>query len=238
MLDFVFAYLAGLLTLINPCVLPLLPIVLAGSVSKNKYGPLAMATGLALSFTVVGFLIYTVALNIGLEQDAISRFGTGIMIGFGVILIVPQFERQFAKVTSGVAAGGNKSINKINDDGLGGQLLTGVLLGVAWSPCIGPTLGGAIGLASQGENLAFALMIMAVFSLGAGTIVLALSYGSRELIGQRRALLNDISKYAKPIMGATLLAVGLAIWFHFDRVIEVWALDALPDWLIDFSVRF
>ena len=238
MLDFVFAYLAGLLTLINPCVLPLLPIVLAGSVSKNKYGPMAMAVGLALSFTVVGFLIYTVALNIGLDQDAISRFGAGIMIGFGVILIVPQFERQFAKVTSGVAAGGNKSINKINDDGLGGQLLTGVLLGVAWSPCIGPTLGGAIGLASQGENLFYALMIMAVFSLGAGTIVLALSYGSRELIGQRRALLNDVSKHAKPIMGAALLAVGLSIWFHFDRVIEVWALDALPDWLIDFSVRF
>lgn len=238
MLDFVFAYLAGLLTLINPCVLPLLPIVLAGSVSKNKYGPMAMAVGLALSFTVVGFLIYTVALNIGLDQDAISRFGAGIMIGFGIILIVPQFERQFAKVTSGVAAGGNKSINKINDDGLGGQLLTGVLLGVAWSPCIGPTLGGAIGLASQGENLFYALMIMAVFSLGAGSIVLALSYGSRELIGQRRALLNDISKYAKPIMGAALLAVGLSIWFHFDRVIEVWALDAMPDWLIDFSVRF
>lgn len=238
MLDFVFAYLAGLLTLINPCVLPLLPIVLAGSVSKNKYGPMAMAVGLALSFTVVGFSIYTVALSIGLDQDAISRFGAGIMIGFGIILIVPQFERQFAKVTSGVAAGGNKSINKINDDGLGGQLLTGVLLGVAWSPCIGPTLGGAIGLASQGENLFYALMIMAVFSLGAGSIVLALSYGSRELIGQRRALLNDISKYAKPIMGAALLAVGLSIWFHFDRVIEVWALDALPDWLIDFSVRF
>jgi len=237
-LDLVFAYLAGLLTLINPCVLPLLPIVLAGSVSKNKYGPMAMAVGLALSFTVVGFLIYTVARNIGLDQDAISRFGAGIMIGFGVILIVPQFERQFAKVTSGVAAGGNKSINKINDDGLGGQLLTGVLLGVAWSPCIGPTLGGAIGLASQGENLFYALMIMAVFSLGAGSIVLALSYGSRELIGQRRALLNDISKYAKPIMGAALLAVGLSIWFHFDRVVEVWALDAMPDWLIDFSVRF
>jgi len=237
-LDLVFAYLAGLLTLINPCVLPLLPIVLAGSVSKNKYGPMAMAVGLALSFTVVGFLIYTVALNAGLEQDDISRFGAGMMIVFGVILIVPQFERQFAKVTSGVAAGGNKSINKINDDGLGGQLLTGVLLGVAWSPCIGPTLGGAIGLASQGENLFYALMIMAVFSLGAGSIVLALSYGSRELIGQRRALMNDISKYAKPIMGAALLAVGLSIWFHFDRVVEVWALDAMPDWLIDFSVRF
>lgn len=197
-----------------------------------------MALGLAVSFTVVGFLVYAVAQNIGLDQDAISRFGAGIMIGFGVVLIVPQFERQFSKVTSGMAAGGNSRINSIDGDGLGGQLLTGVLLGVAWSPCIGPTLGGAIGLASQGENLIYALMIMAVFSLGAATIVLALSYGSRELIGQRRDFLNGLSQYAKPIMGAALLAVGLAIWFHFDRVVEIWALDTLPEWLIDLSVRF
>jgi len=237
-LDFFFAYLAGLLTLINPCVLPLLPIVLAGSVSKNKLGPIAMALGLAVSFTVVGFLVYAVALNVGLDQDAISKFGAGIMVVFGVILVVPHFERRFSAVASGLAVGGNKSINEIDDSNLVGQLLTGALLGVAWSPCIGPTLGGAIGLASQGESYLYAILIMAVFSLGAATIVLALSYGSRELIGQRRDVLNRLSQYAKPIMGAALLAVGLANWFHFDRVIEVWALDLLPDWLIDFSVRF
>ncbi|MGJ8528052.1 cytochrome c biogenesis CcdA family protein [Maritalea sp.] len=236
MLDFVFAYLAGLLTLINPCVLPLLPIVLAGSVSKNRLGPVAMAVGLAASFTIVGFLVYTVAQTVGLDQDAISRFGAGIMIAFGVILVVPQFERQFSKVTGGLAVGGNKTINEIDDSNLVGQALTGVLLGVAWSPCIGPTLGGAIGLASQGESYLFALGIMAVFSLGAATIVLALSYGSRELIGQRRDALNSISQYAKPIMGVALLLVGLALWFHIDRIIEIWALDNLPLWLIELSV--
>ena len=238
MIDILFAYLAGLLTLINPCVLPLLPIVLAGSVSKNKFGPVAMAFGLAVSFTVVGFLVYSVAQNIGLDQDAISKFGAGIMIAFGVILIVPQFERQFARVSSGLATGGNKSINEIDDSRLAGQVLTGVLLGVAWSPCIGPTLGGAIGLASQGESYFYALLIMAVFSLGSATIVLALSYGSRELIGQRSELLSKLSQHAKPIMGFALLVVGLAIGFHLDRVVDNWALDNMPDWLLALSVRF
>jgi len=238
LLDFLFAYVAGLLTLINPCVLPLLPIVLAGSVSKNRFGPVAMALGLAVSFSVVGFLVYAVAQNFGLDQDAISRFGAGIMIGFGVILIVPAFERQFSKVASGLAVGGNKTINEIDDSNLVGQVLTGVLLGVAWSPCIGPTLGGAIGLASQGESYLYAFLIMVIFSAGAATIVLGLSYGSRELIGQRKDALNKISHFAKPIMGAALLVVGLVIWFHFDRAIEIWALDLFPDWLIGFSVRY
>ncbi len=236
MLDFVFAYLAGLLTLINPCVLPLLPIVLAGSVSKNKLGPVAMALGLAVSFTLVGFFVYAIAQNIGLDQDAISRFGAGVMIAFGVILVIPQFERQFSKFAGSMAVGGNKAINQIDDENLSGQVMTGVLLGVAWSPCIGPTLGGAIGLASQGESYFYAFMIMAIFSLGAATIVLALSYGSRELIGQRRNALSSVCQYAKPIMGIALLLVGLAIWFHLDRLIEFWALDNLPLWLIELSV--
>jgi len=238
LIDFLLAYVAGLLTLINPCVLPLLPIVFAGSVSKNKFGPLAMAAGLAISFTVVGFLVYAVAFQFGLGQDAVSRFGAGIMIAFGLVLLIPQLDRQFSKLAGGLAIGGNKALNEVNDDNLTGQVMAGALLGIAWSPCIGPTLGGAIGLASQGESYFYALIIMAIFSLGAATVVMALSYGSRELIGQRKEWLSKVSEFAKPIMGIALLLVGLAIWFHFDRQIEIWALMNLPEWLLEFSVRY
>lgn len=197
-----------------------------------------MALGLAVSFTIVGFSVYAVAFNYGFGPDAVSQFGAGIMIAFGLVLLVPQLDRQFAKLTSGFASGGNKAINKLDEDRLYGQFLAGALLGVAWSPCIGPTLGGAIGLASQGESYLYAFVIMAIFSLGAATIVLGLSYGSRELIGRRRDLLAKISKYAKPIMGVSLLVVGLALWFHLHRALEIWALDSLPLWLIEFSVKF
>ena len=233
---FLFAYIAGLLTLINPCVLPLLPIILAGSVASHRLAPVATALGLATSFAIVGFLVTAFAHQIGLNADAVTRFGAALMIGFGLILLVPQFDRQFARVTAGLAARGNNQISAQSTQHLGGHFFTGMLLGAAWSPCIGPTLGGAIGLASQGESLLYAFFIMLVFSFGAGTIVLALSYGSRELIGQRKAFLAQISSYAKPIMGAALLAVGLAIWFHLDRQIEFWLLEILPNWLVDLSV--
>jgi len=236
MLDLLFAYIAGLLTLINPCVLPLLPVVLAGSIGQHKHGPAAMAAGLAVSFTLFGFATYAIIQSFGILQEDVSRVGALIMIGFGTVLLVPKAQAGFARMAGAAAGGGNKAIDVVEGNGLAGQVAAGALLGLVWSPCIGPTLGGAIALASQGENLWWALAIMMVFSAGSASIVLALGYGSRELIMQRRNLLMRITKYAKPVMGIALILVGLSIWFHFDRVVEAWVVQVLPAWLVDFSV--
>lgn len=236
MFELLLAFAAGLLTLLNPCVLPLLPVVLAGSVSRHPLGPLALASGLALSFTLFGFLAYSVAQGLGFSQEDISRAGALIMVGFGAVLVVPRAQAAFARMTGALAGGGNKAVDAVEDRGLFGQFLAGGLLGLVWSPCVGPTLGGAIALAGQGQDLLRAFTIMASFSAGIALVVLGLGYGSRELIAQRRSWLMQVSKYAKPVMGVALIAVGLAIWFHLDRVLEVWALDTFPPWLLDYSV--
>jgi len=114
--------------------------------------------------------------------------------------------------------------------------MIGLLLGAVWSPCIGPTLGGAIGLATSGEGLAQATFTMVMFGLGVSTVMLALAYGSREVLARRRDALKSIMPYAKPIMGASLLLVGLLLLFHLERVIEGWLLDLMPVWLQDLSV--
>ncbi|MCD7060559.1 cytochrome c biogenesis CcdA family protein [Pelagibacterium xiamenense] len=240
MIDLIFAYAAGLLTLLNPCVLPLLPIVLAGSVGQHRLGPVALAGGLAVSFTLAGFFGYAFAQALGLFPEDIARIGAVLMIAFGAVLLVPQASAGFARLAGGVASGGNRALSVFEgtpgSGGLWRQGISGALLGVVWSPCIGPTLGGAIALASAGENLFYAFAIMAVFSLGAGTIVLALAYGSRELIARRRERLMAVARYAKPVMGVALIAVGLGIWFGIDKMLEFWALQALPAGLLDLSV--
>jgi len=111
-----------------------------------------------------------------------------------------------------------------------------LLLGAVWSPCIGPTLGGAIGLAASGEGLSQATLTMVMFGFGVSTVLMALAYGSRDVLGRRRDALRSLMPYAKPVMGGTLVLVGLAILFHFDRVVEGWLLDAMPVWLQDLSV--
>lgn len=236
MAELAFAYIAGLLTLINPCVLPLLPVVLAGAFDRHRLGPLAMAGGLAVSFTGFGFAAYLLAQTLGLQQEDVAAGGALVMIAFGAVLLVPQAQAAFARASGGLAEGGNRAVDAVWGAGLWGQAAAGALLGLVWSPCIGPTLGGAIALASQGENLGWALTIMALFSAGAATVVIGLGYGSRELIARRRGALMRVGRYAKPAMGLALIAVGLGIWFHIDRVLELWALDALPAWFTDLSV--
>ncbi len=112
----------------------------------------------------------------------------------------------------------------------------GALLGAVWSPCVGPTLGGAISLASQGESLLWAGAIMVAFALGVSTIILALAYGARSALQKRQALMRRIVEKARSILGVVFVAVGLMILFRLHHVIEAWALDVLPYWLTDFSV--
>ncbi len=111
-----------------------------------------------------------------------------------------------------------------------------MLLGAVWSPCIGPTLGGAISLASQGENLGQVALTMIIFALGVSTIIVALGYGARSVIMGRQAAMRRIADKSRPIMGVAFVAVGLGILFRVHHMLEAWAIQNLPAWLIDFSV--
>lgn len=231
-MDLIFAYLAGLLTLFNPCVLPVLPIVLASSLHRDRRAPIALAAGMSVSFVALGLGVTA----LGLDSDSVARAAALFMVGFGLVMLVPAFSARFSTATAGLAARADVQIDATSDAGLGGQFLSGALLGAVWSPCIGPTLGAAIALASTGENLGRAGAIMAVFALGVSTLILALAYGAKSAIRRRQTLLRTLADRAKPVMGATFVVVGLALWFGLHHVIDRWLIENLPTWLIDFSV--
>ncbi|MEO1563486.1 MAG: hypothetical protein AAFR98_08630 [Pseudomonadota bacterium] len=88
-MELIFAYGAGLLTLLNPCVLPVLPIVLASAVNADRRGPVALALGMAVSFVVFGFLVTAFGRAIGLTQETLANAGAVIMVAFGIVLLEP-----------------------------------------------------------------------------------------------------------------------------------------------------
>jgi cytochrome c biogenesis protein CcdA len=235
-MDLVFAWLAGLLTLINPCVLPVLPIVLASSLHSDRRAPVALAAGMSLSFVALGLGVTALGPALGLDSDSVARVAALVMVGFGLVMLVPALSGGFSTATAGIAARADAKIDATAGAGLGGQFLSGALLGAVWSPCIGPTLGAAIALASTGESLGRAGAIMAAFSLGVSTLILALAYGAQSAIRQRQTLLRALAARAKPVMGVTFVLVGLALWFGLHHVIDAWLIRTLPPWLIDFSV--
>jgi cytochrome c biogenesis protein CcdA len=237
-MDLIFAFIAGLLTLINPCVLPVLPIVLAGALQGHRLGPLALAAGMASSFALLGLVVTAFGPALGIGPDGMARAGAVLMAGFGLVLLLPRLGSGFATATAGLAARADATLGHDRPAGLAGQFLAGALLGAVWSPCIGPTLGGAIGLAAQGQGLWRAGAIMLAFALGVSAVMLALAYGARAAILRRRAGLQRLAVAARPAMGAVLLAVGLALLFNLHHRVEAWALTVLPPWLIDLSVAF
>lgn len=237
-MDLVFGYIAGLLTLINPCVLPVLPIVLVGALQASRLGPVALAAGMGLSFVVLGVGIAAFGRALGLDELLIARAGAVLMIGFGLMLLVPRLGGAFATATGGIAARADQSYEEVDRSSLTGQFAAGALLGAVWSPCVGPTLGGAIALAATGQSLGWATAIMVSFALGVATIILALGYGTQSLLARHRGTLQTLALRARPIMGAVLIAVGVGILFRVHHMLEIWALDVLPIWLQDLSVRF
>ena len=235
-MDFVFAYAAGLLTLINPCVVPVLPIVLTTALQASRQGPIALAAGMSVSFVVLGLLVTAFGHLVGLSIDAVARAGAVLMIGFGLVLLIPRFSAAFSTATAGISTRADGQMDQIDRSSVQGQFLGGLLLGAVWSPCIGPTLGGAIALASQGASLGYAATIMVFFALGVSTLILALGYGAQNILMKRQALMRRLAVSARPAMGLVFLAVGLALFFQVHHIIEGWLLDLMPAWLIDLSV--
>ncbi len=235
-MELLFGYGAGVLTLINPCVLPVLPIVLATALQASRYGPLAVAAGMSLSFVLLGVGVAALGRSFGITGETITRVAALLMIGFGLIMLVPRLNSVFATATGSFAGRADSELDSVDRSTLRGQFLGGLLLGAVWSPCVGPTLGGAISLASQGASLLWAGAIMVAFAAGVSTIILALGYGARSALQRRQALMRRIAARSKPIVGIAFVAVGLMLFFNWQAYIEGWVLDHLPDWLVDFSV--
>ncbi|MGB5559654.1 MAG: cytochrome c biogenesis protein CcdA, partial [Paracoccaceae bacterium] len=124
-MELVFAYVAGLLTLINPCVLPILPIVLATSLQASRHGPLAVAAGMSASFVILGMFVTVLGRGFGITEQAVADTGAVLMIGFGMIMLVPRFSGRFATATAGLSARADTKIEGIDQQGLGGQALGG-----------------------------------------------------------------------------------------------------------------
>ncbi len=235
-MEFLLAYAAGLLTLINPCVLPILPIVLAGSLQSSRYGPLALAGGMGLAFITLGFGVIAAGHLVGLREETVAQAGAIMMMAFGAVLMIPQLSARFATATGGIAARADDGMRDMQTDGWQGQFLGGLLLGAVWSPCVGPVLGSAISLASQGEELLRAFFIMVAFAFGIGSVIVALGYGARAALQKRMGALRKFAASSRPILGAVFFLVGLAIYMRWHLIAEIWILDRMPIWLQDLSV--
>jgi len=228
------ALAAGALTTLSPCVLPLLPVLAAGAARRHRLAPLVMVAGLVSSFTAVGTALVASGSLLGLSPGVLRTIAAVSVITAGALVAVPRFAAAFAAAVSPLANGTAAATRTLERFGLAGDFGIGAALGLLWSPCSGPTLGGILGLAAS-DGLNFGTVIpLAIFGLGAAMPLLVFSYGAGFAL-RGRGLLQRVSTVAKPVLGAALLATGLLILTGLDKRLEGLLLDALPERFVALS---
>jgi cytochrome c-type biogenesis protein len=232
------AFLAGLLSILSPCVLPLVPIVLGAAVAAHAFGAFALAGGLAVSFTLLGLLLALVGFGLGIDAGVFRMAAAAIMIALGAVLLVPAWQARLAAAGGPVAGWADQRLGGFASSGLAGQFAIGLLLGAVWSPCVGPTLGAASLLASQGRDLPQVALTMAVFGIGAAVPLVLLGLLSRASLMRVRSSLMSAGKLGKGLLGAAFILIGVAIVSGADKKIEAALVEASPQWLTDLTTSF
>jgi cytochrome c-type biogenesis protein len=230
----VLGFAAGALGTLSPCVLPLLPLVVAGAIERHRLGPLVLAAGLALSATAVGFAV--ALLGFTFDRDVVRMVAGALLVLVGAVLLIGRLDFVVTRATTPIAGRAATLLARLGPRGVAGQFVVGALLGALWTPCGGPTLGGAIGLAAQRRSLGAAAAVMGAYSLGAVIPVLLLAYGSRRLLA-RPDRLARLTRVGKPAVGALLLLFGVPSVTGGDKLLESRLLDVMPAWLIDLTTR-
>jgi cytochrome c biogenesis protein CcdA len=232
------ALIAGILSVLSPCVLPLLPLVLGAAATQHRFGPALLALGVAISFVAIGLFVATIGFAIGLDGSVFRVGAAALMILAGVVLLVPALQTRFSAAAGPLSDRIDAAFRGAPAAGALGQLSLGLVLGAVWSPCVGPTLGAASVLAARGENLEQVALTMAAFGIGAALPLLTLGTLSRQAMARWRESLLGAGKRAKQALGVLLILIGALIVTDIDKNVEAALVDASPAWLTSLTTKF
>jgi len=186
----------------------------------------------------VGLFLATAGLSLGIDTAVLHRIAGALLIVFGAVMAMPPLQRAFATVTARIAGGGDRLLSRIEGRGWRGQFAVGLLLGVVWTPCVGPTLGAASTLAAQGAQLGAVALLMLVFGFGAATPLVVIGSLSRRFAFGSRPRWVAVAETAKRVLGAALVGLGLLIVLGADKHVETWLVERSPDWLTELTTRY
>ena len=233
-----FAFVAGTLTVLSPCVLPVLPMVLGAAAAQGRSGPVFLAFGLTLSFVAIGMFVALFGFAIGLDEGVFRQIAAVMMIAFGSVLAMPVLQTRLATAGGPLSGWVNDRFAGPDGTNKGGPFGLGLLMGAIWAPCVGPTLGAASVMAAQGKNLLEVTLTMMLFGIGSALPLLILGFLSREVLMRWRGKMLTLGGGMKSLLGVLLVLSGFLVLSGYDKLAEAFLVDASPDWLTELTTRF
>jgi len=202
-INVLFLFGAGLISVLSPCVLPVLPIVVTGRAEESRLRPLLIVSGLAFTFIIMGILSSLFGSVIGSKIFYVEKVAAVIIFIFGILLVADVNVFKHLGFLSGFAQ---------NSRGSFGGFLLGSTLGIIWIPCVGPILSSVLAMvASKGQMVTGAAYLL-IYSAGFAVPMLIAGYASQFF----RKRMSSVGKYPRlisTVSGGILMALGVFIYF-------------------------
>lgn len=221
-------FLAGIATVATPCVLPILPAVLSGSVG-SRLRPLAIVTGMSITFTIMGLLV-SAAASYGYFTEYLRWFSIFIIIGMGAVMVDDDLNSEYVKISSSIINFFRERFSFIgtitsraNPEGVIGGLFLGMSLGILWIPCVGPILSSVFTVVAESSagtaGIYDGLILLLIYSLGVSLPMLIIAYSGKSVSNKVRWF-SKRSHFFKKLSGLILILVGLIMLFGIDKELK------------------
>ena len=229
--SYILAFFAGIVTVATPCILPILPPMLAGSIG-HKLRPVMIVSGMAISFTLMGGLFSALGIAAGFSSGFYRLILAFVIIALGAIMVDEEINETYIKystrLVNSLMSPFSRDTAKVSSGGeLRGAFVLGLTLGIIWIPCVGPILGAVLTYASVLDNVLSGSLLLFVYSVGLGLPMLAIAYGGK-FVSSRIGSLKNVP-FVKKIAGWVLILSGVFIILGIDRAIQAALLPYYPD---------
>ncbi len=222
-----FAFVAGAGTALSPCVLPVLPALLASAGSGGRRRPLGVIAGLTATFTIAIVALAAVVDGVGLPSGTVRTLAVLVLLGFGVALLMPRLAARVEAPLTRLARFGPRG----RGDGFWSGLVVGAGLGFVYAPCAGPILAAVVSVSAtqgaSGELVAVALG----YAAGSALVLLLVAYGGRRVIHRLRAAGRGPA--VQRALGAVMVATAVAVATDLDVRFQTALADDFPDVVVN-----
>ena len=223
------AFISGLLTILAPCIWPLLPIVLADvTQTKSKKRPLGITLGVAISFTILTLSVSGLESSLGLNPNVLRKMAVIVLVVLGITMVIPKAS-QFLETRISRLSGRFGQVGRNSRTDFRGGLITGLALGIVWAPCSGPILASIATLAATNKVSAQVVLVTLFYVAGVSIPLFGFAVGGQRLLVNSRRL----SKYTGKIQiasGVVLILTAVAIQTNYDKTLEAKLLNAIPSY--------
>ncbi|HZW60836.1 MAG TPA: cytochrome c biogenesis protein DipZ [Candidatus Babeliales bacterium] len=224
-----FAFLAGLVTALSPCILPVLPLLLSAGIGQGKWRQYGIIAGLILSFTFFTLALTAIVHATGLSPNILRSIAIILIIFFGLTMIFPKLEQWFARITAPIARLGTQVQGAAEPSGSGfiGGFILGCALGLIWAPCAGPILAAITTLVATG-SITFEVILMTLsYSTGTALPMFFIMYGGNKISISISAI-APYTELIRKLFGILMILGALAIAFHVDVLLQQVAIRYFP----------